>query len=197
MKKIINVLVCLSALLSPQLMADTPAVQMRASDIMIEEPDQYAFVGITGGYLDLEQTPESEGIYFGLTDNKWVGGLRVGIQTTVWRTMFTFESNFESYQAFLVEADRTIIAGLLDDKGRIYLGASGGWIKYYGDRTTIYEDVLIEFEDYGYAYGGNLGFMYYLSDQLDLSLEYRYLFTSSSCTLNDIQGVNIALHYFF
>jgi len=197
MKKIIVILFYLSALLSTQLMADTPAVQLKASEVMIEEPDQYAFVGITGGYLNLKQTPESEAIYFSLTDNKWVGGLRVGIQTNVWRTMFTFESNFESYQAFLIEADRTIVAGLLDNRGRIYLGASGGWIKYYGERTTIYEGVLIDFEDYGYAYGGNLGFMYYLSDQVDLSLEYRYLFTSSSCTLDNIQGVNIALHYFF
>ena len=197
MKKYVAALVWISLFFSQQLSAGEPSTQIYASDIEIQDPEQYGFVGITGGYLNLEQSLQAEAIYFPRTESKGVAGIRAGIQTNVWRTMFTLESNFESYQAFLVEADRTVVAGLMDGKGRIYLGVSGGWIKFYGDRTTIYEDVLVEFEDYGYAYGGNIGYMYFLSDQVDLSLEYRYLFTSSSCSLEDLQGFNVALHYFF
>ena len=152
-------------------------------------------MGVEGAYLSLSQTPGSEDIYFAPVD-KGVYGIRVGLQTNVWRTMFTYEGNFDSYQAFLIEADRTIVAGLIGGKGRIYLGASGGWIEYYGEKN-LDNGFTVDFKDYGYAYGGNIGFMLYLTDRVDLSLEYRYLFTSSSCTLNDIQGPGIALHYFF
>jgi len=197
MKKYLVALVWISLLFSQKISAEDSSTQIYASDIEIKDPEQYGFVGITGGYLNLEQSLEAEAVYFPRTESKGVAGIRAGIQTNVWRTMFTVESNFESYQAFLIEADRTVVAGLIEGKGRIYLGVSGGWIKFYGDRTTIYDNVLVDFEDYGYAYGGNFGFMYYLSDQVDLSLEYRYLLTSSSCSLDDIQGVNVALHYFF
>ena len=185
---------CLSVLLSQELTADTLATQIKASDIVIEDAEQYAFVGIEGAYLSLSQTQESEDIYFAPV-SKGVFGLRIGLQTNVWRTMFTYEDNFDSYRGFMIEADRTIIAGLIGGKGRIYLGASAGWIEYYGERLMF--DQIVDFEDYGYAVGGNIGFMLYLTDRIDLSLEYRYLFTSSSYTLKDIQGPGIALHYFF
>ena len=185
---------CLSFLLSQNLAAENMATQIKASDIVIEDAEQYAFVGIEGAYLSLSQTPESENIYF-TNVNKGVFGLRFGLQTNVWRTMFTYEDNFDSYRGFMIEADRTIIAGMMGGKGRIYLGASAGWIDYYGERLML--DQIVDFEDYGYALGGNLGFMLYLTDRVDLSIEYRYLFTSSSYTLEDIQGPGIALHYFF
>jgi opacity protein-like surface antigen len=197
MKKYLSIYIGAFLLFSQQLSAGDPSTQIYASDIEIEDSEQYGFVGIGGGYLNLTRESGSEYVYFSndKDESKGVIDIRAGLQTNVWRTMFTYESNFDSYQAFLIEADRTIIAGLLGGKGRIYLGASGGWIEFYGER--LLNNALVDFEDYGYVYGGNLGFMYYLSDQVDMSLEYRYLFTSSSCTLKDIQGVNLALHYFF
>jgi hypothetical protein len=197
MKHFLAFCAILFTLATQALQAESAATQIDVDDMTIENPDQYAFVGVQAAFLDLAQKPESESVYLVEDDSKAVGGLRIGLQTSVWRTMFTYESNFDSYQAFLIEADRTIIAGLMEGKGRVYVGVSGGWVEFYGERTTIYEDVLIDFEDYGYAYGGNLGFMYYLSDQVDMSIDYRYLFTSSSCTLDDIQGVGLSLHYFF
>lgn len=198
MKKYLITLTGAFLLFTHTLSAGDPSTQIYAKDIKIEDSEQYGFVGIGGGYLSLTREYASEYIYNVDDDpdqSKGVIDFRVGVQNTVWRTMFTYESNFDSYQALLIEADRTIIAGLLEGRGRIYLGASGGWIEYYGERLMLGETV--DFEDYGYAYGGNLGFMLYLSDQVDLSLEYRYLFTSSSCTLKDIQGATLALHYFF
>lgn len=194
MKKYAGIFLLATTLLSHSLFAEEAATQMKATDIVIQEPEQYAFVGVVGGYLNLSRVPGSEYVYFAEPD-KGIFGVRAGLQTNVWRTMFTYEDNFDSYRSFLIEADRTIVAGIAGGKGRIYLGVSGGWIDYYGERML--NGQTVDFEDYGYAYGGNLGFMLYLTDRVDLSIEYRYLFTSSSCTLDDIQGPSVALHYFF
>ncbi len=195
MKKYLLILVSLYGFLSLQLSAESDSTQMYANEIVIGDAEQYAFAGITGSYLNLIQTRGTEDIYLNSSDWQGLLGVRAGMQTNVWRTMFTYESNFDTYQAFLIEADRTILAGMMDGKGRIYLGASGGWIGYNGDK--LQDDIIVEFEDYGYAYGGNIGFMLYLSDRIDMSIDYRYLFTSSSCTLDDIHGPSISLHYFF
>ena len=128
--------VCLSALLSQELAADSLATQIKTSNMVIEDAEQYGFVGIEGAYLNLTQTPESEDIYFA-PESKGTLGLRVGVQTNVWRTMFTYEDNFDSFRAFMVEADRTVVAGMIGGKGRIYLGASAGWIEYYGERILL------------------------------------------------------------
>ena len=196
MKKYLIVFVCLYGFLSLQLSAESASTQMYANEVEIGDAEQYAFAGITGSYLNLIQVEGTENIYLN-PSSSWSGllGVRAGMQTNVWRTMFTYENNFDNYQAFMIEADRTILAGMMDGKGRIYLGASGGWIGYYGDK--LQDDIVVEFRDYGYAFGGNVGFMLYLSDRVDLSIGYRYLFTSSSCTLDDIHGSTISLHYFF
>ncbi len=198
MKKYLFILVSLYGFLSLQLSAESDSTQMYANEIVIGDAEQYAFAGITGSYLNLIQTTPVYGtgdVYLNSSDWQGLLGVRAGMQTNVWRTMFTYENNFDTYQAFLIEADRTILAGMMDGKGRIYLGASGGWIGYNGDK--LQDDIIVEFEDYGYAYGGNIGFMLYLSDRIDMSIDYRYLFTSSSCTLDDIHGPSISLHYFF
>lgn len=195
MKKTLWILVCLCGLLSQQAAAQSDDSMVYVSNMDVEETEQYAFVGLEGGYLNLKQNLGTEEIYLPASDEKKFLGLRVGLQSSVWRTMFTYEDNFDSYRAFLIEADRTIVAGLMENRGRIYLGVSGGWIEYYGQREL--DSVLVDFEDYGYAFGGNFGFMLYLSDQVDLSIDYRYLFTSSSCTLDDIHGFSVSLHYFF
>ncbi len=198
MKKYLLILVSLYGFLSLQLSAESDSTQMYANEIVIGDAEQYAFAGITGSYLNLIQTTPVYGtgdVYLNSSDWQGLLGVRAGMQTNVWRTMFTYENNFDTYQAFLIEADRTILAGMMDGKGRIYLGASGGWIGYNGDK--LQDDIIVEFEDYGYAYGGNIGFMLYLSDRIDMSIDYRYLFTSSSCTLDDIHGPSISLHYFF
>ena len=181
MKKYMLMVVCAVGLLIQQAAAENITY---TNNMEVEETEQYGFAGIEGGYLNSLDA-----------ENKGIVGVRVGMQNSVWRTMFTYESNFESYQAFLIEADRTVVAGLFGGKGRIYLGISGGWIEFYGDK--LLDNVMVEFKDYGYAYGGNIGLMFYLSDQIDLDIGYRYLFTNDSCTYDYIDGVNIALHYFF
>jgi len=150
------------------------------------EAEQYMFVGLTGSYLN------------GLNESG-VGGLRLGFQNSLWRTIFAVEGNSDQYKAFLIEADRTVIAGLLGGKGRIYLGLSGGWMQFSDDLVVINQETAVELKNNGYAYGGNIGFMFYLTDQIDMSLEYRYLVTQNSCVCGEenIHGATLALHYFF
>ena len=203
MKKHLLVLMFLCSLPSMQLFAEPASTQMYASEIEIGESEQYAFIGITGNYADP-------------LEDKGVFGFRMGMQNNVWRTIFTYESNFNEYQAFLIEADRTVVAGLLGGKGRIYLGVSGGWVRYGADIVVASDDtnttdapipepfgdeqnpdlVINQVSD-GYAYGGNIGFMYYLSDQVDISIEYRYLIIDKINLFDHIQGPSVSLHYFF
>ncbi len=188
MKKYLSPLAVVCGLATTPLVAyDPPSTQMHSSEVEIERSEQYAFFGIGAGYSNS-------------FEEKSLLDLRMGMQNSVWRTMFTFENNFDAYQGLLIEVDRTIVAGLLDGKGRIYLGASGGWVMFTGDR--IEDELKIEWEDYGYAYGLNVGFMYYLSDRADLSIGYRYLKVKETCgaeaCLKDtIEGLEVAIHYFF
>ena len=202
MKKNLFEVLFLIALFSSNLFAENTSTQLYANDVQIEDTEQYAFIGISGNYSDP-------------LDKKGVFGFRMGMQNSIWRTIFTYENNFDEYQAFLIEADRTVIAGLFGGKGRVYIGASGGWIRYGADITTTSSDtnnsLVVEANDDtyygnnsdpfqtsdGYAYGVNLGFMYYLSHQVDISLEYRYLFVDKINLFDHIQGPSISLQYFF
>jgi hypothetical protein len=202
MKKNLFEVLFLITLFSSNLFAENTSTQPYANDVQIEDTEQYAFIGISGNYSDP-------------LDKKGVFGFRMGMQNSIWRTIFTYENNFDEYQAFLIEADRTVIAGLFGGKGRVYIGASGGWIRYGADIITTSSDtnnsLVVEANDDtyngnnsdpfqtsdGYAYGVNLGFMYYLSDQVDISLEYRYLFVDKINLFDHIQGPSISLQYFF
>jgi len=188
MNKYLSTVALLSAMATTPIMAyDPPSTQMYSKDVEITRSEQYAFAGVGVGYSS------------SFEENTLVD-LRLGMQNSVWRTMFTYESNFDIYQALLIEVDRTVMAGLMGGKGRVYLGLSGGWVIFSGDRVD--NDITVEWEDYGYAYGGNIGFMYYISDQVDLSVGYRYLKVkdicgAESCLEDNINGLEVALHYFF
>ena len=188
MKKYISALTILCGLSTAPLLAyDPPSTQVKASEVEIQPTEQYAFMGIGAGYVD---SFEESGLF----------EARLGMQNSVWRTMFTYENNFDIYQALILEVDRTVVAGLMGGKGRIYLGLSGGWVMFSGDGLD--EDLVVEWEDYGYAYGGNIGFMYYLNDRMDLSVGYRYLKVketcgAEACIKDNINGVEMAIHYFF
>jgi len=193
MKKYFLPIGFLLLLFSAPLMADNiGATQIDAKDLEIGEVEAYPFVGLTGSY---NNTLLSEGVF----------GIRGGMQNNVWRTIFTYESNFDEYQSFILEVDRTVVAGLFGDRGRIYLGASGGWAKDDSD----------PYDTDGYIYGGNIGFMYYLSDRLDMDIGYRYMYfnkddiptqgpeaepyqdINEEDRLDHLQGPTVSLHYFF
>ena len=185
MRKTISLLILASALLATPIFAKS--TQIDARDIVIEEVEQYPFIGIMASYNDL------------LEDNI-VMGFRFGMQNNVWRTMLTYEDNFDEFQTLMIEVDRTIIAGLFQGKGRIYLGLSGGIVDTNNDwmnALNINESDTDTVNTAGYAIGGNVGMMFYISDQVDISIEYRYLSVQDVDSFDRIKGFSVALHYFF
>ena len=185
MRKTISLLILASALLATPIFAKS--TQIDARDIVIEEVEQYPFIGIMASYNDL------------LEDNI-VMGFRFGMQNNVWRTMLTYEDNFDEFQTLMIEVDRTIIAGLFQGKGRIYLGLSGGIVDTNNDwmnALNINESDTDTVNTAGYAIGGNVGMMFYISDQVDISIEYRYLSVQDVDRFDRIKGFSVALHYFF
>jgi len=185
MRKTISLLILASALLATPIFAKS--TQIDARDIIIEEVEQYPFIGIIASYNDL------------LEDNI-VMGFRFGMQNNVWRTMLTYEDNFDEFQTLMIQVDRTIIAGLFQGKGRIYLGLSGGIVDTNNDwmnALNINESDTDTVNTAGYAIGGNVGMMFYISDQVDISIEYRYLSVQDVDRFDRIKGFSVALHYFF
>jgi len=185
MKKTIYSFILVCTLLTTPILAVTS--QMQSQDIVISEVEQYPFIGIVGLENDL-------------LDNNILMGFRVGMQNNVWRTMVTYEDNFDKYQALMLQVDRTIVAGLFNGKGRIYLGLSTGIIDTGNDwlnALNINESDTTTVNTAGYAIGGNIGLMYYISEQVDISLEYRYLNVQEVDQFDRIKGFSIALHYFF
>jgi opacity protein-like surface antigen len=185
MRKTISLLILASALLATPIFAKS--TQIDARDIVIEEVEQYPFIGIMASYNDL------------LEDNI-VMGFRFGMQNNVWRTMLTYEDNFDEFQTLMIQVDRTIVAGLFQGKGRIYLGLSGGIVDTNNDwmnALNINESDTETVNTAGYAIGGNVGMMFYISDQVDVSIEYRYLSVQDVDSFDRIKGFSVALHYFF
>jgi opacity protein-like surface antigen len=159
-------------------------VTMDESDRLLSgTKDYYSFLGIMGSYSqDLE--------------GETIAGIRFGGQNELWRTMVTYEDNFEEYQALMLEADRTVLAGLLGGKMRLYAGLIVGWIGLSGDRLES-DGSLVAWEDYGFTYGGSAGLMLYVSEQVDVSIGYRYLFLEGICDEDSMTGATFAIHYFF
>lgn len=185
MKKTINSFILACALFTTPIFSAT--TQMKASDIVIDEVEQYPFIGIVGLENDL-------------LDNNILLGFRVGMQNNLWRSMVTYEDNFDEYQSLMLQVDRTLVAGLFNGKGRIYLGLSTGIIDTGNDwmnAININESDTSTINTAGYAMGGNIGLMYYVSEQVDISLEYRYLSVQEVDHFDRIKGFSIAIHYFF
>jgi opacity protein-like surface antigen len=186
MKRYIYSLILLVTFVVTPIVAES--TQLHAKDIVIDEVEQYPFIGLVGSYN-------------GDFNNTMLVGFRFGMQNNLWRTSFTYEDNFDEYKAFMIEVDRTVVAGLFNGKGRIYIGASGGWVDV--DDGTIEIVTLDENGDEestsktGYAIGLNIGLMYYISDQLDFSIDYRYMSVEDIVSMDTISALSLSLHYFF
>jgi len=115
--------------------------------------------------------------------------LRYGKQTLDWRTIFTYEFKKSDYRSFSVEIDKILLDALFGTaKLRPYLGLSGGVLKY---KKNPLEDTD------GFYYGGNTGFIVYLTDTIDLDLNYRYNIVQEIKSIDSIKGATFSLHYFY
>lgn len=145
-----------------------------------QEDEKFPFVGIgvSEKTIDLN-THTSESTI----------SLRYGKQTLDWRTSFTYEFKNSDYQSLSVEVDKILLDELFGTpKLRPYLGLSGGLLKY--------KDQSLDDTD-GFYYGGNSGFIIYLTDTIDLDLNYHYNIVQEVNTLDAIHGATFSLHYFY
>lgn len=139
---------------------------------------KYPFVGIVGYSSDMGG------------ERGAIGGLRYGQQSRDWRTTFSAEMSYNDYQVFSIQVDRTLLYSLTTSKLRIYGGLIGAAITQ--ERNDGSGD-----KNLGYGYGVTTGLMFYLSDKIDLDLGYRYMRVTDLDTIDEINSVSFAIHYFF
>ena len=148
---------------------------------MAKESESFAFLGmgLSTQSIDLKDNNQRETTLF----------LRYGKQTLDWRTMFSYEFQGSNYQQFSVEIDKILLDEMFGTpKVRPYLGLSAGVLKYKDDTLD---------DTSGFYYGGNTGFIFYLTDTIDLDLNYHYNVVQEIETLDSINGVSLSLHYFY
>lgn len=157
------------------------------------------FFAITFAQADTEQFPfiganlATHAIDFqSITDtssqNETVLGLRYGKQTLNWRTVFTLSGNSD-FQTFAIEIDRILLDELFGTpKIRPYLGGTVGYLHY---------DTVSSSSSDGFYYGGDFGFLIYAAANIDVDLSYHYYKVSDLEPIDNMQGANLSLHYFF
>lgn len=149
-----------------------------------QAPESFSFLGLTGSQYRTGFNKASTL----LSQKENFPGLRYGQQTIDWRTMFTLSGQKELYDASL-EIDKILLDDLFGaPEVRPYVGFTFGYIHY--------ENLTIGKED-GYYYGAALGFVIYLSDDIDLDISYHYKKVKDIDFLNTLKGPSIGLHYFY
>jgi len=175
------------------------------------EQESFPFIGVTVSTqtVDLKpiatiapnrpNNPESE--------SETTFGIQYGVQTQDFRTTFTIEGN-SNYQSMDVEVDYILMNEMFGTpKIRPYVGATLGYIKYDDDLITQYNanriaddlandrNTSISTSD-GY-YGLDFGFLFYVTDNIDLDVGYHYYLMDRLEPLDTMNGASFSLHYFY
>jgi hypothetical protein len=115
-------------------------------------------------------------------------GIRYGQQSIDWRTIFSYQAN-NDLQMFDIEIDKIIEDNIFNmPELRLYLGGTLGGIEYKG---------ISDKESKGKYYGGNIGFLIYVTDSIDADISYHYYKVSDIEAINKIKGPTFSLHYFY
>ena len=115
-------------------------------------------------------------------------GFRYGKQSLGWRTMFSYNDNGD-LSNFELEIDNILddtINGL--DTLRVYIGGVAGVIDY---------NVVDKKQGYKRYFGGTVGFLFYLTDRIDLDISYHYNKVDNFEPLSRMKGASFSLHYFY
>lgn len=151
------------------------------SSLFSQEDTKFSFVGIgaSAQTMNLDIQNNNENTLF----------LRYGQQTLDWRASFAYEFKNSDYQSLSAEFDKILLDDLFGTaKLRPYLGLSLGILKY---KNQILDDTD------GFYYGGNGGFIIYLTDSIDLDLSYHYNIVQEIKAIDSMQGATLSLHYFY
>ena len=142
----------------------------------------YSFIGIQTGYANVhDKSMQSIGVKYGQ-------------QTKEYRTSFSYnyasKSNLTN-QSLLLEVDRGIFKKDFKDLPfKPYAGIALGVMEERNKGGA-------PSKDRGYLYGLSTGIAYIANDHLDFDLSYRYLRTHQMENIDEINNINLALHYFY
>ncbi len=178
---------------------------------LLAEQETFPFIGVTVSThtVDLQPTvtaPPNRLNNPASTDETTVG-VQFGVQTKDYRTTFSAEGN-DNFLAVDVEVDYILMDELFGTpKIRPYIGATLGYLMYDEQLITKYsENRIAEAEandknisirpNDGY-YGLDFGFLFYLTDSIDLDVSYHYYFVDRLEPLDTMTGATFSLHYFY
>ena len=169
---------------------------------LFAEQEQFGFIGVIGSSDTVSFVSDAD-----LSDERETTfGLRFGRQTQDYRTVFTVAGN-SNYQSVAVEADVFFMDDMFGvPEIRPYLGGTLGYMNYDEDLLDTYrEDLPVDIngsrptDTSALYYGLNFGFVFYVTDNIDLDVSYHYYFINKDDLdpLENMHGVSFALHYFY
>ncbi len=147
---------------------------------LLASDKSYSFIGIQTGAskIDKNYTPSI--------------GLKYGIQKDNARTSLIYSYDKKSnkkLQMLLLQVDMGIFNNAFKNSYlKPYLGATFGVLEEKRAKLT---------RDRGYVYGLNTGLAYILNGDFDIDLGYRYLKTSKLKNIDEINNLNLSMHYFY
>jgi hypothetical protein len=146
-----------------------------------EESFPFLGVSISTQTVDLKPTSAS-------SQRETTLNVRYGQQTLDWRTTFAIGGN-GSFQTFSLEIDKILLDNMFGmPELRPYLGATVGYINYK-DNAIL--------NDNGLYYGGNFGFIVYVTDSIDADVSYHYYGFDNLAPLDIMQGGTIGFNFFY
>ena len=144
----------------------------------------FSFIGLNTSYhqIQLDSSYNTED-----TTHTTVA-MRIGTQTQKWRASIALE-NGNKYKSFDINFDVIPFDEFFGTpKIRPYIGISTTLLSY--DNESIPESD-------GYGFGGNVGFILYAGENVDVDIAYRYSTISNIDGVDDMQGVRLGIHYFY
>ncbi len=178
---------------------------------LFAEQESFPFIGVTVSTQTVDLQPIAtrapNRLKIPSSESETTFGLQYGVQTKDYRTTFTVEGNSD-FQSIDVEVDYIIFDEMFGTpKIRPYVGATLGYINYDKELITQYNDNRIAEDEKtdtnttisnsdGY-YGLDLGFLFYVTDDIDLDVGYHYYFMDRLKPLDTMNGASFSLHYFY
>jgi hypothetical protein len=156
--------------------------------------DEFAserFLGIEAGYGEV-QTRNVIGVPSSTRGVEF--GFRFGAQNEEWRTTLSghnFNKENQNYFRGMLSLDRFVWSSLYRGDNIVfkpYLGGHIGWMKYV--------DSAVGVEDSGYVYGGQVGVVLNVLQEVDFDFGYRYSISNLD-KVDDIGSFLFAVNYLY
>jgi len=179
--------------------------------IFSQEIEEFSFIGVTIATHDVS----IKSINSNAAEEDF--GLRYGSQTISSRTMFSI-SKGKHLTNYGFEIDRYMSDDLFGmSKLRPYLGLALGRVDYESEYlNTLFknrnrtlattsnttteetkEEESLDVDSSGYYYGVKAGLTFYVKDNIDADISYYYYNVSDFENVENLQGIQLALHYFY